>query len=69
MNPKGENSKKCGLEGIKESLAEPPEISPHLAWGAKSYSLGSKSWLQHQDSTLIPTLNPLAKANPKNLSI
>ena len=43
MNSKRKNSKKCGLEGIKESLAEPPEISPHLAWGAKSYSLGSKS--------------------------
>ena len=40
-----------------------------LAWGAESYSLGSKSKLQHQDYTLIPALIPLAEANPKTLSI
>ena len=46
MNPKGEKLGTCGLEGIKGSLAEPPEvdlefntwlgISNLTSWGTKS---------------------------------
>ena len=50
MNPKGENLRKCGLEGMKGSLAEPFEVGLNFdTWLGvlKSYFLGSKSQLQH----------------------
>ena len=46
MNPKGEKLGTCGLEDIKGSLAEPPEVDKELdtwlgvlnltSWGTKS---------------------------------
>ena len=30
MNPKGEKLRTCGLKGIKESPAEPPEVDLEL---------------------------------------
>ena len=46
MNPEGEKLRTCGLEGIKGSLAEPPEVDFELdtwigvlnltSWGSKS---------------------------------
>ena len=50
MNPKGEKLRTCGLEGIKGSLAEPPEVDLELdTWiGVLNLtSWGSKSQLQH----------------------
>ena len=48
MNPKGEKLGTCGLEGIKGSLAELPEVDKELdtwlgvlnltSWGTKSQS-------------------------------
>ena len=50
MNPKGKKLRTCGLEGIKGSLAEPPEVDLELdTWiGVLNLtSWGSKSQLQH----------------------
>ena len=33
MNPKGEKLGTCGLEGIKGSLAERPEVTKNLTLG------------------------------------
>ena len=50
MNPKGEKLETCVLEGIKGSLAKPPEVGLELdTWlGVLNLtSWGSKSQLQH----------------------
>ena len=72
MNPKGENLRKCGLEGIKGSLAEPSEVGLNFdTWlrVLKSYFLGSKSQLQHKDSSLMLVLTSLAEYNLRDLGI
>ena len=48
--PKGEKLEICGLEGIKGSLAKPPEVDLSLTPGLGVLNLtfqGSKSQLQH----------------------
>ena len=63
MNPKGEKLGTCGLEDIKGSSAEPPEVDKELdTWLGV---LNLTSW----DSFLIHTLIPLAEHNLNNLSI
>ena len=72
MNPKGEKLGTCGLEGIKGSSAEPPEVDLEFnTWlGVLNLtSWGTKSQLQHWDLFLIHALIPLIRLSSRNPGI
>ena len=72
MNPKGEKLETCGLEDIKGSSTEPPEVDKELDTWLRVLNLtswGTKSQLQHYDSFLTHTLIALVEHNLSNLSI
>ena len=62
MNPKRENLGTCGLEGIKGSSVEPPEVNLELdTWLGvlKSYFLGVQISVAALGFVLDTCLNPI----------